>query len=47
MPDTEDEANDTAAPADLKVDVHTWRPDPGDVVPADGRPAHGGLARKP
>jgi hypothetical protein len=29
------------------VYVHTWRPDPGDVVPADGHSAHGGVARKP
>ena len=29
------------------VYVHTWRPNPGDVVPAEGRSAHGGVARKP
>jgi hypothetical protein len=29
------------------VYVHTWRPDPGDVVPGDGTSAHGGVARKP
>jgi S-adenosyl methyltransferase len=29
------------------VYVHTWRPDPGDVVPPDGKSAHGGVARKP
>jgi hypothetical protein len=29
------------------VYVHTWRPDPGDVAPADGHSAHGGVARKP
>jgi hypothetical protein len=29
------------------VFVHVWRPDPGDVPPADGVSAHGGVARKP
>jgi S-adenosyl methyltransferase len=29
------------------VYVHTWRPDPGDIVPVDGVSAHGGVARKP
>ncbi|HUJ05467.1 MAG TPA: SAM-dependent methyltransferase [Streptosporangiaceae bacterium] len=29
------------------VYVHTWRPDPGDVVPPDGVSAYGGVARKP
>jgi hypothetical protein len=29
------------------VYVHTWRPDPGDIVPPGGVSAHGGLARKP
>jgi SAM-dependent methyltransferase len=29
------------------VYVHSWRPDPGDVPPADGVSAHGGVARKP
>ena len=29
------------------VYVHTWRPDPGDEVPADTTSAHGGVARKP
>ena len=29
------------------VYVHVWRPDPGDVPPADGVSAHGGVARKP
>jgi hypothetical protein len=29
------------------VYVHEWRPDPGDVAPADGVSAHGGVARKP
>ncbi len=29
------------------VYVHTWRPDPGDVAPADDVSAHGGVARKP
>jgi S-adenosyl methyltransferase len=29
------------------VYVHTWRPDPGDIVPPDGKSAHGGVARKP
>jgi hypothetical protein len=29
------------------VYVHAWRPDPGDVAPADGVSAHGGVARKP
>jgi hypothetical protein len=29
------------------VYVHTWRPDPGDIVPQDGKSAHGGVARKP
>ena len=29
------------------VYVHEWRPDPGDVPPADGVSAHGGVARKP
>jgi hypothetical protein len=29
------------------VYVHAWRPDPGDVPPADGVSAHGGVARKP
>jgi S-adenosyl methyltransferase len=29
------------------VYVHTWRPDPGDIVPTDGVSAHGGVARKP
>ena len=28
------------------VYVHVWRPDPGDVPPADGVSAHGGVARK-
>ncbi len=28
------------------VYVHEWRPDPGDVPPADGVSAHGGVARK-
>jgi hypothetical protein len=27
--------------------VHAWRPDPGDIPPADGVSAHGGVARKP
>jgi hypothetical protein len=27
--------------------VHAWRPDPGDIVPPDGKSAHGGVARKP
>ena len=26
--------------------VHTWRPEPGDIVPPDGVSAHGGVARK-
>jgi S-adenosyl methyltransferase len=29
------------------VYVHAWRPDPGDVPPADGVSAHGGVARQP
>ncbi len=29
------------------VYVHTWRPDPGDLAPADATSAHGGVARKP
>jgi S-adenosyl methyltransferase len=29
------------------VYVHTWRPDPGVIVPADAVSAHGGVARKP
>ena len=29
------------------VYVHAWRPDPGDVPPADGVSAHSGVARKP
>ena len=29
------------------VYVHTWRPDPGDIVPQDGKSAHGGVGRKP
>ncbi len=29
------------------VYVHTWRPDPGDAIPADATSAHGGVARKP
>ena len=29
------------------VYVHTWRPDPGDIVPADTVSAYGGVARKP
>jgi hypothetical protein len=29
------------------VQVHQWRPDPGDPVPEDGASAHGGVARKP
>ena len=29
------------------VYVHTWRPDPGDIVPPDGVSAYGGVARKP
>jgi hypothetical protein len=29
------------------VYVHTWRPDPGDLVPQDGKSAHGGVGRKP
>jgi len=29
------------------VYVHTWHPDPGDPVPADGHSAHGGVGRKP
>jgi S-adenosyl methyltransferase len=29
------------------VYVHTWRPDPDDIVPADTGSAHGGVARKP
>jgi hypothetical protein len=29
------------------VYVHAWRPDPGDVTPAGGVSAHGGVARKP
>ena len=29
------------------VYVHVWRPDPGDVPPADGVSAPGGVARKP
>ena len=29
------------------VYVHTWRPDPGDPVPPEGKSAHGGVARKP
>jgi S-adenosyl methyltransferase len=29
------------------VYVHTWRPDPGDIVPPGGASAHGGVARKP
>ncbi len=29
------------------VYVHTWRPGPGDIAPADGVSAHGGVARKP
>jgi hypothetical protein len=28
------------------VYVHSWRPDPGDIVPVDGVSAHGGVARK-
>jgi hypothetical protein len=28
------------------VYVHTWRPDPTDIVPVDGVSAHGGVARK-
>jgi hypothetical protein len=27
--------------------VHAWRPDPGDIAPADGVSAYGGVARKP
>ncbi len=26
--------------------VHTWRPEPGDIVPPDGVSAYGGVARK-
>ncbi|HEY1321151.1 MAG TPA: SAM-dependent methyltransferase [Streptosporangiaceae bacterium] len=29
------------------VYVHAWRPGPGDIAPADGVSAHGGVARKP
>ncbi|HEY2675124.1 MAG TPA: SAM-dependent methyltransferase [Rugosimonospora sp.] len=29
------------------VQVHQWRPDPGDPMPQDGTSAHGGVARKP
>jgi len=29
------------------VYVHTWRPDPGDIVPPDGVSAYGGVGRKP
>jgi hypothetical protein len=29
------------------VQVHEWRPEPGDPVPEDGASAHGGVARKP
>jgi hypothetical protein len=29
------------------VYVHSWRPGPGDIAPADGVSAHGGVARKP
>jgi SAM-dependent methyltransferase len=29
------------------VYVHAWRPDPGDIPPADAVSAHGGVARKP
>jgi hypothetical protein len=29
------------------VQVHQWRPDPGDPTPLDGTSAHGGVARKP
>jgi len=28
------------------VYVHSWRPDPGDDVPADATSAHGGVGRK-
>src|SRR5580700_4812101 len=28
------------------VYVHTWRPEPGDIVPPDGVSAYGGVARK-
>jgi hypothetical protein len=28
------------------VYVHTWRPGPGDIAPADGVSAHGGVGRK-
>ncbi len=29
------------------VQVHQWRPEPGDPVPEDGKSAHGGVGRKP
>jgi hypothetical protein len=29
------------------VQVHAWRPDPGDTTPSDFASAHGGVARKP
>ncbi|GAA5194086.1 SAM-dependent methyltransferase [Rugosimonospora acidiphila] len=29
------------------VQVHQWRPEPGDPTPEDGTSAHGGLGRKP
>jgi hypothetical protein len=29
------------------VYVHTWRPDHGDIAPAEAASAHGGVARKP
>ena len=29
------------------VYVHTWHPDPGDIVPTDTTSAHGGVGRKP
>ncbi len=29
------------------VYVHTWRPDPGDILPPDGVSAYGGVALKP
>jgi hypothetical protein len=29
------------------VQVHQWRPEPGDDAPADATSAHGGVGRKP
>jgi hypothetical protein len=36
-----------AAPGSQIVYVHTWRPEPADIIPPDGVSAYGGVARKP